>query len=478
MARKGEDGPLEAKKGDNFGEWYLEVVQKAGLCDNRYPIKGMNVWTPYGWRVMSLIDGYIRSEMTRTDHQEVSFPLLVPKTEFQKEADHIKGFDDEVYWVTHAGKNELDVPLCLRPTSETSMYPIFKLWIRSHTDLPLKTYQIVNVFRYETKQTRPFIRIREIHFFEGHTCHATYEDAEAQVQEDLEVMANFAAELCMPYLMNKRPEWDKFPGAYYSLGVDTLMPNGKALQVGTIHQYRDNFSKPYEITYEAEGGEHKHVHQTTYGMSERLLGGIIGLHGDDKGLVLPPGIAPVQVVVVPIFDKNTRDKVMEACVGVLKELMSGGVRAHMDDRDIRPGSKFYYWELRGVPLRIELGPKDLEKGVITLVRRDNADKTVEENKDVKAKVVDILNEMARCMMAKAREILDSNIVEVNDIRDVEDVKGISLMAWCGTEDCAEVVEKESGNGILGISMVHEGKKGQCIACGKPSTQWIHVAQTY
>jgi prolyl-tRNA synthetase len=315
------------------------------------------------------------------------------------------------------------------------MYPMFKLWIRSHADLPLKTYQIVNIFRYETKQTRPFIRIREIHFFEAHTCHADYEDAERQIQEDLEIMAKVGQRLCIPYVINKRPEWDKFPGAFYSLGADCLMPNGRALQIGTIHEYKENFSKPYEITYEAESGEHKHVHQTTYGMSERLLGAIIGIFGDDKGLVLPPDIAPFQVVVVPIFDKDSKEKVLGAAMKIFDDLRALGLRVHMDDRDMRPGAKFYHWEFLGVPVRIELGPKDMAKNVVTIFRRDLGKK------------------------GAAHE-------------------GIVRMAWCGSEACAKAMEEGSGKGVLGTSVAHEGKKGACAVCGKETTSWAHLANTY
>ena len=273
---------MALEKEDNFGDWYLDIVEKANLSDKRYPIKGMNVWTPYGWKAMRNIDTYIRQELDATGHDEVCFPLMIPETEFKKEKDHIKGFDSEVYWVTHAGLNELDVRLVLRPTSETSMYPMFALWVRSHQDLPLKVYQIVNTFRYETKQTRAFMRVREIHFFESHTCHVSEEDAQCQIDEDAEILSRLAKRLCLPYFLSVRTDWDKFPGAHYTVGIDTVMPNGKTLQIGSIHHYRTNFSIPYEITYEAEDGEHKFVHQTTFGMSERLLGAIIGVHSDEN----------------------------------------------------------------------------------------------------------------------------------------------------------------------------------------------------
>jgi prolyl-tRNA synthetase len=249
-------------KEENFSEWYNEIVELAGLTDKRYPIKGMNVWPAYGWKAMQLIDHFIRRELDATNHGEVNFPLLIPETEFKKEKEHIKGFDAEVYWVTHAGLNPLDIRLLLRPTSETAMYPIFALWIRSHSDLPLKTYQIVNTFRYETKQTRAFIRVREIHFFESHTCHATEEEAQQQVEEDFAILENLMIHLCLPYRLLKRTEWDKFPGAYYTVGIDTYMPGGRSLQLGSIHHYRENFSRPFEIKFEDKDGGTKYVHQT------------------------------------------------------------------------------------------------------------------------------------------------------------------------------------------------------------------------
>ena len=302
----------KAKKHEDFNEWYNEIVELADLCDKRYPIKGMNIWRPYGWTLIQNVDHLIRQEMIKTHHQEVNFPLLIPETFFKKEEEHIKGFGNEVYWITHAGNNKLEERWLLRPTSETAMYPIFSLWIRSHTDLPLKTFQIVNTFRYETKQTRAFIRVREIHFFEAHTCHTTFEDAEKQINEDKEIAEQLLKKLSLPYLLSKRPNWDKFAGAYYTISIDVLMPSLRTLQIGSIHQYRDNFAKPYEITYETEKGNHAFCHQTTYGMSERLLGAIVGIHGDNKGLALPPDIAPIQVIIIPIIFKGKEQSVLDA----------------------------------------------------------------------------------------------------------------------------------------------------------------------
>lgn len=467
---------------DNYNEWYLETVEKAQLSDKRYPVKGMNVWTSYGWKIMSNIDRFIRRELDSTGHDEVSFPLLIPETEFKKEKDHIKGFDSEVYWVTHAGLDELDVRLVLRPTSETAMYPMFSLWIRSHQDLPLKIYQIVNTFRYETKQTRPFIRVREIHFFESHTCHDTEEDAQRQIEEDLEILKRFAKELCLPYHLLRRTEWDKFPGAYYTVGIDTVMPNFKTLQLGSVHYYRTNFSVPYEITYEDENGEHKHVHQTTYGMSERLLGAVISVHGDDKGLCLPPAIAPFEVVIIPILGKNSKEEVSAAAVRMKEELESAGIRTKLDDRDDRPGSKYYDWEIKGVPLRLELGARDLENDVVTFARRDNGEKGTIDSGSLVPGVRLILDEIMRYMSEKAWKFQNGAVTDLRSVEDIpkdaEDSKlRIYRFGWCGREECGHKFEDDNDIKILGTSYVPEDYKGRCIVCGKETSVPAYAART-
>ncbi len=318
------------KKNEDFDEWYNEIVEEADLCDKRYPVKGMNIWKPYGWEIAQNIDMLIRKEMRRTSHKEIYFPLLIPEKLFQKEAEHIEGFGSEVFWVTHAGDNELEERLLLRPTSETALYSIFSLWVRSHADLPLKTFQIVNTFRYETKMTKAFIRVREIHFFEAHTCHKDFEDAEMQIQEDVEIARRFFSMLNLPCIFSKRPDWDKFAGAYYSIGIDVLMPSKRTLQIASIHQYKENFSVPFEIKYEDKDGNHQYCYQTTYGMSERVLGAIIGVHGDEKGIALPSSIAPIQVIIIPIIFKGKKKKVNQECEAVKEELQRYGFRCDVD----------------------------------------------------------------------------------------------------------------------------------------------------
>ena len=476
----------------DFSQWYNDAIDLANLSDKRYPIKGMNVWTPYGWKVMTNIDSIIRREMDPTGHQEVCFPLLIPKTEFAKEADHIKGFDAEVYWVTHGGLNELDVPLLLRPTSETAMYPMFSLWVRSHNDLPLKIYQIVNTFRYETKQTRSFIRVREIHFFEAHTAHTDFEDAEKQIREDLHVMRSVAMDLCIPYILSKRPDWDKFAGANYSIGIECFLPSGRTLQIGSIHQYKDNFSKAYDIKYEDENGDHVFCHQTTYGMSERLLGAIVGLHGDNSGVIIPPKIAPIQVVLVPILMKGKQDEVLAKCAKLVSMLTAEGIRVHLDKRDLRPGSKFYDWELKGVPLRMEFGPKDMEKGQAVLVRRDNKEKAFVKLDVLASSVKEMLERISEGMLERARQNLEANTIEIKDVKDAYDdhdqVRDVIFVAgWCGEMGCAEEIEKNLDRKILGSELPMDPdfewedvdkEKTSCIICGKPTGTKVHLCKSY
>ena len=463
-------------KEENFAEWYLDIVEKAGLSDKRYPIKGMNVWTPYGWRIMRQIDTYIREEFDATNHDEVCFPLLIPESQFAKEKEHIKGFDSEVYWVTHAGLDELDERLVVRPTSETAMYPMFALWIRSHQDLPLKTYQIVNTFRYETKQTRPFIRVREIHFFESHTCHVDYDDAQKQIEEDIEILSRIAKKICLPYTLLIRTEWDKFPGAYYTVGIDTSMPNGRTLQMGSIHHYKTNFSEPYEITYEDKDGEHKFVHQTTYGMSERLVGALIGVHGDDQGLIMPPGIAPFQIVLIPIFKKDNQGLVMASVKEIEKVLTDAGFRVKLDDRDDRPGAKYYEWEMKGVPLRLELGGRDIENKVVSFFRRDTAEKGTIAVENLIPGVQMLLDDISDTMFNRANEIQKQRTVDIDSMEGIPEDK-ILRFGWCGCDECGHKFEDTTGFKILGRPYHKEEFKGKCIVCGKDTDTPAYAAHT-
>ncbi len=460
-------------------EWYNEVVEVAELTDKRYPIKGMNVWRPYAWKIMLNIDTFTRREMERTGHDEVKFPLMIPEVLFQKEAEQIKGFGGEVFWVDHAGENKLDERWIVRPTSETAMYSIFPLWIRSHADLPLKTFQIVNVFRYETKQTRAFMRVREIHFFEDHSCFATFEDAEEHVKTDLDVVKNCLTRLSLPYLTSRRPDWDKFPGAFYSVGCDVVMPSGRTLQCATVHQYRTNFSQAYDISYENAKGNREFVHQTTYGMSERLVGAVVGVHGDDRGLILPPQVAPVQVVLVPIIFKGKEAGILDKLRQAAEKLRAAGLRVHVDDRDRTAGEKYYHWELKGVPLRLELGPRDLEKGQLAFARRDGGKGFFPETELV-PKVEAILASIQDALLNKQREFLKTQVHRVKKVEEARKAGAIVVLPICAKAECGHAVEEALDYKTLGVPMdeASDARAEKCAHCAQAAVEWIRFARTY
>jgi len=474
-----DTGALPRK--EDFSAWYNEVLWRAEIMDVRYPVKGLYVWYPHGFGIRKRAYGILRDLMDR-DHAETMFPLLIPKTEFMKEAEHIKGFEDEVYWVTHGGTNELDVPLALRPTSETAIYPMYSLWIRSHTDLPLKLYQIVNTFRYETKHTRPLIRLREITSFkEAHTVHATWEEAAAQVEVALGLYKEFYDRLRVPVIISRRPDWDKFPGADYTIAVDTVMPDGKTLQIGTAHMLGDHFSRTYDITYEDANGERQYAYQTCYGISERSIAAVISVHGDDKGLVLPPEVAPIEVVIVPIIVGKRRDEVLSAAAALEAELRNAGLVVRLDDRDMRPGAKYYHWEMRGVPLRIEIGPRDIDANTVVAVTRSGR-KTTLDRRGVVEGVSSVLTQFGEELSQAAHQAMAGRIAVAGTLEETtEAVKtGVAVVHWCGSQECAEKIETVVDASILGSEIRSDliaVSDGPCIACGGKGTSTL-VARTY
>jgi len=395
------------------------------------------------------------------------------------------GFKKEVYWVKHAGENELDLPMFLRPTSETPMYTMFSLWVRSHGDLPLKTFQIVNTFRYETKQTRSFIRVREIHFFEAHTAHKDQAGADAQIEEDAMIVQNLLHDLCFPAIVSTRPVWDTFPGAWFSNAVDVVMPNGRTLQVATYHHYKDQWAREFDLKYEDANGQTQFCHQTTFGMSERMLGAVVGMHGDDSGLIFPPKIAPIQVVIMPIaqhLDENVIPKVNEMA-GMLK---TAGYRVKVDDRDIRPGTKHYDWEIKGVPLRIELGPRDLESGQFVITLRTGGKENHEANELLDV-VSNSLLETEIELRARAKVHMQKFVCEFPGIRqtdigwelvsELEDDKVYEL-AFDGNDSDAEVLERATGLTFLGDCVEVYSEPRPCAVSGRMTTRKQHLARMY
>ena len=505
-------GPKKAKRGipnkSDFNAWYPAIVEIADLVDKRYPIKGMDVWKPYGLKSMNLIDGLARREMARTGHEEHRFPLLVPEDLIEKENrlvsrlkaaraagvdpnelridEEESGFKKEVYWVTKGGENELEIPMFLRPTSETPMYTMFALWVRSHADLPLKTFQIVNTFRYETKQTRSFIRVREIHFFEAHTVHANKEGADAQIEEDADMVQSIMHDLCLPSLVSKRPVWDTFPGAWYTKAADVIMPNGRTLQVATYHHYKDQWAGAFDLTYEDSDGSTKPCHQTTFGMSERLLGAVVGMHGDDNGLIMPPAVAPIQIVIMPIA-QHVDPNVMKAVLALSDELNTAGFRVHVDERDLRPGAKHFDWEIKGVPLRVEIGPRDLaSSSCLVSIRTGGKEQLPLDGFNNSARK--LLDSMASTLRSNAQTIADGLVhtfpgfVKGGDEALVVNepiVDGfVYELAFDGSDSDAEILEKSTGLTLLGESDTPFPEPTPCAVTGKLTTRRQHIARMY
>jgi prolyl-tRNA synthetase len=467
----------------DFSEWYHNILEEAEIIDIRYPIKGMHVWRPQGFKIRKYTLEILRNILDKT-HEEVLFPLLIPEDELAKEAIHVKGFEEEVYWVTHGGLTKLNKKLALRPTSETAMYPIFSLWVRSHSDLPFRYYQIVNTFRYETKHTRPLIRVREITTFkEAHTVHATSLECEEQVQNAIKIYSEFFDALGIPYTVSKRPQWDKFPGADYTMAFDTILPDGKSLQIGTVHNLGQTFAKTFDIKYETADGEHKYVFQTCYGLSDRVIASIIGIHGDEKGLCLPPTIAPFQIVIIPIIFKKAAEEVLEYCRKTANILKDAGLRVYFDDRDIRAGKKYYEYEMRGVPLRMEIGPRDIENENAVFFRRDKMEKGTismapDEFIDEIKKLLDDINHN---MKNKAWESFNEHIRSAKTVEEaaqkIEKYRGIVTFYWCGDEVCGKELEEKVRVDMLGIQD-ENATPGKCINCGKPATCKTLIAKTY
>ncbi len=438
-------------KEEHFIDWLNEVLIRTDVLDYRYNLKGCGVWKGYGFKLRKNILAILRDLLDNTPvpHEEHMFPLLIPYPQFMKEKEHVKGFENEVYWVTHGGLSELDIKLALRPTSETAIYPMFALWIRSHTDLPLKTYQVVNTFRFEGKNTRPMLRVREVTTFkEAHTVHATAEDTEKQIAEAVKLYSDHFNALGISYVITKRPKWDTFPGAEYSIAFDAIMPGKhKVLQIGTVHNLGQKFSKMFDIKFENLEKETQYAYQTCYGISERGVAAPIAMHGDDKGMVLPPSYAPLQIVIVPIIFKKKEDIVRKE-VERISKLLKKHFTVKVDERSIKPGAKFYHWEQKGVPIRIEIGPRDVENKQITVVRRDSSEKlsvASSNAKDLVKEIKSLFKTMFEDMATKVAEETKSQILITEDL-DVahewlDEGKGVAEIPFCGGDECAAEIEK-------------------------------------
>jgi len=475
--------------GKEFGRWFDWIIGEAEIYDyGRYPVKGMGVWMPYGFRLRRYVIELLREILDSRGHEEILLPLLIPDFILAKESEHIRGFEGQVYWVTRGGFEELDVKLALRPTSETPLSYMESFWIKSYKQLPKKYYQIVSMFRYETKATRPMLRVREVTMFkEAHTVHEDFDDSERQVLEAIEAYKEFFDRLGIPYVVSKRPEWDKFAGAIYTIAFDTLMPDGKALQIGTVHNLGQNFTKAFEVRVQRRDQSIDYAWQTSYGVSERVIASLISVHGDSKGLRILYEIAPIQVVIIPIPAGSSEDKeavVKEARI-LCKKLLGEGIRAFVDDDpDRTPGEKYNIWEMKGVPVRLEIGPKELRDKTVTIFRRDTKTRMRVKMEELPNFIKKLGKEIDEELKKQAWEKFKSKIKMFNTLesakRFFEQDVGIAEIPWCGKEECANEIVEMLGADALGTPLDKEvnidGMK--CPVCGAPAVSLMRYAKKY
>ncbi len=472
-----------------YPRWFDWVLEEAEIYDyGRYPVKGMGVWMPYGFQIRRRIVELIRDVLDPLGHEEVLFPLLIPEHLLAKESEHIKGFEDEVYWVTHGGLEPLDVKLALRPTSETSITYMESFWIKSYRQLPKKYYQIVSIFRYETKATRPLIRLREVTTFkEAHTVHDSFEDAERQVLEAVEAYKTIFDRLGIPYIVSRRPEWDKFAGALYTIAFDTVMPDGRVLQIGTVHNLGQNFTITFDFKIQLSDETLDYPWQTSYGISDRIVATLISIHGDDRGTMIPFHIAPIQVVIIPIPAGSDEDKklVHDYSASIQKRLSDAGIRTVIDDReDVRPGAKFYHWEARGVPFRIEIGPREAREEKVTLVPRDSLEKIKVSASEIVEAIRREADSQFKRISENARKFLESNIRYTQSLDEARESiareRGVVEVPWCGSEECAARMEEEIDAKALGTPwpLRPAPDDARCPVCGRKAITVMRYAKTY
>jgi prolyl-tRNA synthetase len=475
----------------SYSKWYLDIIEQAQLAENS-PVRGCMVIKPYGYAIWENIKKSLDAMIKKSGAQNVYFPLFIPKSFLSKEASHVKGFAKECAIVTHHrlketedGKgvevdpeSKLEEELIVRPTSETIIYDTFSRWVTSWRDLPLKINQWANIVRWE-KRTRPFLRTSEFLWQEGHTVHSTHEEAREEVLERLNMYVEFAREyLAMETYFGKKSQSEKFAGAVDTYGVEAMMQDGKALQFGTSHDLGQNFSKVFNIQYSDTEGQLQHPWQTSWGVSTRMIGALVMTHSDDKGLILPPAIAPIKVVLVPIFKDSNKEKVFQYMKDVYKELSDYVVDIEVDDRDsVSPGFKFNEWEKKGVPIRIEIGEKEIERGDVVVVRRDELSKQNAKFGELAEFVSKMLLEIQENLYSKSKELLVSKTYRVESKEELEEIfsadKGFVRAGWCGDEKCEENIKEETKATTRCLPEDGEGKKGKCIYCGKKSeNEWI------
>jgi len=471
-----------ARREDDYSRWYTDVVLKAELADYS-PVKGCMVIRPYGYGLWENIQKTLDGMIKKTGARNAYFPLLIPQSYLEKEAEHVEGFAPECAVVTHGGGKELDEPLVLRPTSETVIYSMFSKWIMSYRDLPLLINQWANIVRWEMR-TRLFLRTTEFLWQEGHTAHASREEAEEEARLILDMYRDFAKEwMAIPVIQGRKSETEKFAGAEVTYAVEGMMQDRKALQVGTSHNLGQNFARAFDVTFQTKDGRQEHVWNSSWGVSTRLIGAIIMAHGDDTGLVLPPRLAPFQVVEVPIWRSDDEYGVVSPVADKVRDILSTDFRVTVDRRETMSlGRKFYDWERKGVPIRVEIGPKDVEKGEVVLCRRDSGEKESVPIDRLRESAGAKIEDIQRSLYEKAQRLMEENIFTVDTFEKFREITsgdgGFILAHWCGSAECEARVKEETRATLRCIPFEAIKEGGSCIICGEASNERVYFAKAY
>lgn len=476
-----EQEGITTKKSENFSEWYHEVIAKAGIIDQRYPLQGFLVYNWYGLAIHEAYIRFLESLLNANGYKKFYFPPLIPESLLKKEEHHIKGFQSEVFWVTHSGTTEMGEKAALRPTSETVMYEMLKQWIRSHKDLPFKLYQSTSVFRYESKHTRPLIRDREIMWNEAHSSHADLRGINKHVKEMVKIYRKLYEYCAIPVAFID-VKTGLFAGAIQAIEAYTVYPDGRILEMGSVNNLGQRFSKAFDVKFTKEDGTQEYVYQGSYGVSERLLSAVVSIHGDDKGLVIPPNVAPIQAVIVPIFGTND-ENVVKYANSVYKRLRKR-FRVKIDlDKDKTPGWKFNYYEMLGVPIRIETGNKEVGSNTVTLVKRYDRERFLADvnklTKELGNALKTIQDEMYKKALVEFQNRL-SVAKSLDELKVLVEKGGLVKAEWCGKQDCADNVKAETKGGeIIGVPYdVKEKATGRCVWCNNKSRYVVYVGNTY
>ncbi len=466
---------------EDFSRWYTDLVIQGKLADYS-PVKGCMVIRPNGYAIWERMQQELDKLFKETGHVNAYFPMFIPESFMKKEAEHVEGFAPECAIVTKGGGQDLEEPLYIRPTSETIIWSMYKKWIMSYRDLPILINQWANIVRWELR-TRLFLRTTEFLWQEGHTAHATFEDAEEETLKILEIYRKFAEEyMAMPVITGKKSESEKFAGALHTYSIEALMQDGKALQAGTSHNLGQNFSKAFDVTFQDKDGKVKYVYATSWGVSTRLIGALILTHGDDNGVIIPPKLAQIHLVIIPIWKESNHQKVMEFTENIFNKLKSN-FSVKLDDREqYKPGYKYNEWEMIGVPIRIEIGPRDVDNNQITLVRRDNREKIVIPTDNLISQIKEILDIIQKDLFKKALEFQEKNTFKIDNYdmfkKVLEDTGGFLESHWCGSEKCEEIIKEETKATIRNIPFNKKNEKGRCIVCDQDSDGRVIFAKAY